>query len=587
MPSGTGLTSVEGLDTLIDSFCEIALLYSAAVSESLYQDILAAFGQENEVGDEADFLRAYFAEMMPMIYCFYFSNLALLNPTLDTQVGSELNTLANSARIQTGGIERTMNGPPTVKKVLDDAWDLSWNVINTMSGGCAGGCAGGCCGIEEPEEPDEPGDPKPKPDPIIPDPDPPLTLSTDENTWPVGVNGLEWKVSSRIARSPDIAVACDIGWEVSIPAPAQSWLSKGDPSGFLPGLLKQNSFALYAEPNDTGAARTAVVTVKTTGALPSTQQITVTQKARYDLGALFTQIANNVNPPQGVPAKYNHELATFAMHLSYAAYNPVPIGGIAYIRFVFSECEIERIDKLLMGDDRGTPNNPADDIPGYAFENIDYHLEEYAQTFMSSVGYVIAHKTITVNGVNRSLVVVPFRGTSHAAGWPTNLASFVQREETGFLGAANDAGVFLAKYIQDYSLTNPIVLLTGHSKGAAVANVLADKLNTGGVAGVNASDVYAYTFATVNVKTNVDTSYENIFNILNKEDGFTYGFLGKESALCPGNWGRHGLNARVEMDYPAKRNTTDSHEMPTYMRWMERTTGLGVSFWRDPEIISP
>jgi len=124
---------------------------------------------------------------------------------------------------------------------------------------------------------------------------------------------------------------------------------------------------------------------------------------------------------------------------------------------------------------------------------------------------------------------------------------------------------------------NPIILITGHSKGAAVSNVLAHKLNAGKITGLenlkgnsggDSENVYAYTFATPNVGTDLGTSYTNIFNILNQ-----YDMVPNYPAPIPPiwNWEKHGSNGKVSMDsIKEKDNFTDSHPMVIYMNWMEK-----------------
>ena len=192
----------------------------------------------------------------------------------------------------------------------------------------------------------------------------------------------------------------------------------------------------------------------------------------------------------------------------------------------------------------------------------------------SSVGHVIAHKNITVGNEPRPLVVVAIRGTAHIPGWITNMhAVFASgNDELGFNGAANMVRNNLKAYMTTHNIINPTVLITGHSKGASVSNVLAHKLNIGEDTQLNVAPnkVYTYAFATVGVGKNITTNHQNIFNILNKYDYFTL-----YPPLFPdlpnsGNWGRHGLDGCVKMDDRSKKNVKPSHEMFTYMNWMDR-----------------
>lgn len=103
-------------------------------------------------------------------------------------------------------------------------------------------------------------------------------------------------------------------------------------------------------------------------------------------------------------------------------------------------------------------------------------------------------------------------------------------------------------YIPYYNLSDPIILVTGHSLGAAVANLVAAELNE--IEG--ADDVYSYTFATPNVKSypldSVITQPTNIFNILNTNDVVTYL---PSSLLLPmvDFWSRNGIDIPLNMPY--------------------------------------
>jgi len=70
-----------------------------------------------------------------------------------------------------------------------------------------------------------------------------------------------------------------------------------------------------------------------------------------------------------------------------------------------------------------------------------------------------------------------------------------------------------------------IVLVTGHSLGAAVANLLAVGLNDDpGDLNIGSGDIYAYTFGTPNVEKDIPTPvvHDNIFNMLNERDFVTW-----------------------------------------------------------------
>ena len=147
----------------------------------------------------------------------------------------------------------------------------------------------------------------------------------------------------------------------------------------------------------------------------------------------------------------------------------------------------------------------------------------------------------------RTLVVVDIRGSETLQDWVTNVGSqlnpswgsFDDGAETVLNSLIHGTGdtvnctecngvgcVMCMGYISYYNIQNPIVLVTGHSLGAAVANLVAAHLSTCnddnccGILNGDGTDVYGYTFATPNT---VDTNEEgkvvytgdNIYNIMN------------------------------------------------------------------------
>lgn len=148
--------------------------------------------------------------------------------------------------------------------------------------------------------------------------------------------------------------------------------------------------------------------------------------------------------------------------------------------------------------------------------------------FTSSGRYSEAFwKALNSNGANNTdcmctLVVVDIRGTSTNRGWVTDIGTQINPDWGSF-----DAGMEIVLkslyhgtgdtenctkckgggcehckgYIPYNNISNPIFLVTGHSLGAAVANLLAEHLNscdnTNHCPGSRTEkDIYSYTFAT-------------------------------------------------------------------------------------------
>lgn len=134
----------------------------------------------------------------------------------------------------------------------------------------------------------------------------------------------------------------------------------------------------------------------------------------------------------------------------------------------------------------------------------------------------------------RTLVVVDIRGTSTNEDWLTDAGTQFEflgiNFETGMNMVLNSlfhgtgdtenctecSGVGCETcegYIPHNNITNPIFLVTGHSLGAAVANLVAEHLNsckdTNHCPGSRTEkDIYAYTFATPKTENDI-TKYDN------------------------------------------------------------------------------
>ena len=169
----------------------------------------------------------------------------------------------------------------------------------------------------------------------------------------------------------------------------------------------------------------------------------------------------------------------------------------------------------------------------------------------------------------RPLVVVDISGTDPflLSDWGSNIwvhwTNWFRLDDLGYHYGFREAEKEVLKnfndYIGDHNLVNPIVLITGQSRGGAVANILADDLNNNKVPGVSKESVFAYTFAAANIKMGDLTKSENIFNIINRNDIvpllprslFHFGPIGWQ------RWHRFGRDIPVTMKYGEVINAHD------------------------------
>lgn len=168
----------------------------------------------------------------------------------------------------------------------------------------------------------------------------------------------------------------------------------------------------------------------------------------------------------------------------------------------------------------------------------------------------IGHKTVTQDGQTKELITLAIRGTRSEREWLSNgdlgvSTEFDQTEEwtneknlKGFDITSNR----IMKVVNDYMSANGIseenatFWITGHSRGAGIANVLAQKLEARDM------ETFTYAFATPNTTESQDAaSYKSIFNIVSKDDIVP--------AIPVEGWGftKYGQVAKVSLTSSAKK----------------------------------
>lgn len=256
---------------------------------------------------------------------------------------------------------------------------------------------------------------------------------------------------------------------------------------------------------------------------------------------------------------YNHELATFAAELSYLAYNTTQLHTRLRSK------DIVNIDTITLS--------------GNAL--IEFEFLEF--TFA----------TRSIERANRTydLVFVVVRGSAAAGDWWDNLRlGFWTGEHPGFRDVRNYVSVRLHQFLNSHTddPERTIVLMTGHSRGGAVANLLASGLNRNDEFRTN--NLFTYTFASPNVTTSRETNFSihrNIFNIINRNDIVP---------TIPPGYSRYGVDMPVTMPVRAADGFLgymwagaataspipgiNGHAMEVYRSWMESNPGLTYGEFR-------
>lgn len=202
--------------------------------------------------------------------------------------------------------------------------------------------------------------------------------------------------------------------------------------------------------------------------------------------------------------------------------------------------------------------------------------DTYTDRTRWSSPYTLAVKEYNYNGVITPVVFVVIMGTGGYPGWEGNMMMTGEEYEAGctehatFLSAAKKIQNALKDYASGFAV-KPLVVITGHSRGAAVGNLLARRVDEAGIA----QKVYAYTFATPNCTTS-PKNCKFIFNICNTDDFVTYlplkdkwGFK-KNGTTCNFSSSYHYTMSSSfagyinEMLAKSKKNGGSSHATPDY-----------------------
>ena|GEM_PF-2187015 len=208
---------------------------------------------------------------------------------------------------------------------------------------------------------------------------------------------------------------------------------------------------------------------------------------------------------------YSQKLSEIAMALSWAAYDPDDI-------------------------EQSLSSNGFTDIKPYLYSDLT-----------DGLAYTISQKKTSTGN---TVVAVVLRGTVGVNEWISDANIALTNGLYGNHAGFNNAMTLVFGSLKDYLGRLPSggsvkYFITGHSRGAAAANLLAVELAD---KGVKQEDVYAYTYATPDVGVQNPASWngggskDNIFNICNRYDPVTLlpGSLFSTVTLPGTQWGKYG-----------------------------------------------
>lgn len=170
------------------------------------------------------------------------------------------------------------------------------------------------------------------------------------------------------------------------------------------------------------------------------------------------------------------------------------------------------------------------------------------------VAYTLARKKVLAGGEAFFIYALAIRGTNGVYEWISNLAVEGNLPfHGGFAGAANNLFSAVEKYITTPKEKN-ILWVTGHSRGAAVANYFAGAMMNGNPY-VPEKSIHAYTFACPSVTKKPNKS-QNIYNFNFREDivpqvplaSWGYGVHGRVYMASLNDWVEGNCWSQAEMN---------------------------------------
>lgn len=170
------------------------------------------------------------------------------------------------------------------------------------------------------------------------------------------------------------------------------------------------------------------------------------------------------------------------------------------------------IASLLLSEAAYRESDVKNTLSAFGFDNFESYYE-FSDNEIDRVAHIFASKRVVIGGRTCNIVAVVCRGTRGNQEWMSN----VKNAYSGFTEAALKVSSNLGSYLKTLEPADDLkYLITGHSRGAAVSNIIGWFLTDD----FNQNNVYAYCFAPPNVidKNNQSSNMNNIINLMNKDD---------------------------------------------------------------------
>ena len=218
----------------------------------------------------------------------------------------------------------------------------------------------------------------------------------------------------------------------------------------------------------------------------------------------------------------------------------------------------------------------ADALTGLGFEQVHlYHYGPEEEEAENQVAYAFGFKKLA--GADKTLVAIVIQGTNGSAQWRSNFRIGEGNHHQGFALARDEMMEQLESYLAALPEDEPLFFLTGHSRGAAVANLAAQRLTE------EDKTVYCYTFATpATVQKNAITEETpGIFNTLSPQDPIP------RLPLAIWGYGRYGQ----DLFLPSQSSRDDYAQLreeaaPLYQSLTGLSLPIGEGCWDTDRLIA-
>ena len=219
-------------------------------------------------------------------------------------------------------------------------------------------------------------------------------------------------------------------------------------------------------------------------------------------------------------------------------YNELSKLAVLYASDVYGGCYVQVTEGAVGGSDEATAFGKLFGMQDA--EDIHIRASDYAVDKDDLTEFFVGHRTIYRSGQKQELVILSVRGTNATnAEWSSNFDVGANTNDyynalgfshphwkdyanhKGFDVAMNRVLEKFADYEKRHGLdkmSNKVILVTGHSRGAGIANLLGGHFE-------DRADYksYTYTFAAPYATTHSDAgNYRTVFNVVNSDDMIPY-----------------------------------------------------------------